>query len=93
MLEGIFSRSALSLARSEAAAARAVDDLIIELIQNGASPSQAKSIALAAQEYLVRAPGFERRATLALGGAGFSLPEIESLTNELNLLGLTEAAA
>ncbi|WP_139333732.1 hypothetical protein [Bosea sp. TND4EK4] len=80
-----------SRAVAEAAAARAVDDILIALVRAGNSPEVAKSVAYAAQEFLVGAEGYEDRARQILIGAGFRNGELGSLIDQLRSLLLEHA--
>jgi len=83
----------LQRAISEAAAARAVDDIILAMSRAGLVPRKAKAIGAAAQEFLVASPGFEGRARAILSQTGFSSTDIDKLVAELRHLDSSARAA
>lgn len=64
---------------SEAGAARATHDLMIEMVQAGFSTEKAKGIRYAFNEFLVGADGYKNCADEQLDAAGFSPAEREEI--------------
>jgi hypothetical protein len=67
----------------EAAAARAVDDVLIETARGGFTDAQAKAVAKAAQEFLVAEPGYEARARSELTAAGLYNGVVDSIIDDI----------
>jgi len=68
---------------SESAARRTMDALITNVINAGYTFEQAQSMANAFQEYLLRKPGYEDRASNYLLAAGYDKAQTQKLIQDI----------